>query len=295
MHDDGPGGPHGGDKPARAARPSPRDWDAASYHELSHPQFTWGLRVLERVALRGDERALDAGCGSGRLTAELLRRLPAGRVVASDVSENMARAAAVTLASERPRCDVVCADLLRLPFRGAFDLVFSTATFHWIRDHRRLFSSIAAALRGDGRLEAQCGGGPNLRRVHDRALALMCTPAFQPHFEHWEEPWVFPTPDAAAARLRDAGFADVQCWIVEAPTYFDDATSYRQFLETVVMRPFLARLPTARQRNRFLDLLTETAAREDNTFLLDYWRLNISAGKSLRRRRSPSGPSTASP
>jgi trans-aconitate 2-methyltransferase len=48
-----------------------------------------GLKVLNRLELQGDETVLDAGCGTGRLTAELLRRLPRGQVVALDVSRNM--------------------------------------------------------------------------------------------------------------------------------------------------------------------------------------------------------------
>lgn len=273
-------------------RSSNREWDADGYTRISGPQFSWGLRVLERLALKGDEHALDAGCGSGRLTTELLRKLPRGWLVGCDLSENMVRAAAVTLEHEHPRRHaVVRADLVALPFRDSFDLVFSTATFHWIRDQQRLFESIFAALRTHGRLEAQCGGGANLRRIHDRALALARTPSFQPYFGSWTEPWEFATPDAAAARLRDAGFADVQCWIAPAPTRFADATAFREFLEKVVMRPFLARLPTVELRHRFLDTLTAAAAQDSPAFVLDYWRLNISAGKTLTRRR----PSAISP
>lgn len=54
------------------------DWDAPRYHRVSNPQLGWGLRVLERLPLRGDETVMDAGCGTGRLTAELLQRLPRG-------------------------------------------------------------------------------------------------------------------------------------------------------------------------------------------------------------------------
>ena len=53
-----------------------REWDAETYDAVSDPQFSWGMEVLERLELRGDEAALDAGCGSGRVTAELVERLP---------------------------------------------------------------------------------------------------------------------------------------------------------------------------------------------------------------------------
>src|SRR5438552_3077344 len=63
------------------------EWDASAYHRLSDPQFQWGLRVLEKLAPTEDERILDVGCGSGRLTAELAART--GRVIAVDRSAAM--------------------------------------------------------------------------------------------------------------------------------------------------------------------------------------------------------------
>src|ERR1700687_3466733 len=55
---------------------SETDWNAVAYDDLSEPMFEWGLAVLETLELHGDERVLDAGCGSARLTEELLRKLP---------------------------------------------------------------------------------------------------------------------------------------------------------------------------------------------------------------------------
>jgi trans-aconitate 2-methyltransferase len=66
-----------------------REWDAQTYDEVSDPQFNWGMEVLERLELRGDETVVDAGCGSGRVTEQLLERLPNGRVIAVDGSSAM--------------------------------------------------------------------------------------------------------------------------------------------------------------------------------------------------------------
>jgi trans-aconitate 2-methyltransferase len=255
--------------------PSAKEWNAAAYHVVSEPQFAWGLRVLERLSLDGDEHVLDAGCGSGRLTKELASRVPDGLIVGCDLSENMTRAAAQTLGTSA--APVVCADLTALPFRGAFDAVFSTATFHWIHDHDRLFAELRGALRGRGRLEAQSGGGPNLAAVHARADALASLPAFRPHFATWREPWHFPTAEDTDACLRRAGFANARCWLERAPTTFADAERYRAFIEAVVMRPYLARISDPELRAKFLERLVGAAAGDDPPFTLDYWRLNISA------------------
>src|SRR5512143_436300 len=67
----------------------PREWDAVAYDALPLPHERWGRGVLERLPLRGNERVLDVGAGTGRDTAALLQRLPRGHVVAVDASERM--------------------------------------------------------------------------------------------------------------------------------------------------------------------------------------------------------------
>jgi trans-aconitate 2-methyltransferase len=67
--------------------------------------------------LRGDETVLDAGCGTGRLTASLRDLLPRGRVIGLDLSENMLRQARTHLLSDPgARVGFVCSDLVQLPF-----------------------------------------------------------------------------------------------------------------------------------------------------------------------------------
>ena len=61
--------------------PPVREWDAASYQRVSVPHEEWAKALLERLPLQGGETVLDAGCGTGGVTAKLLDRLPSGRVI----------------------------------------------------------------------------------------------------------------------------------------------------------------------------------------------------------------------
>jgi trans-aconitate 2-methyltransferase len=252
------------------------EWNAESYHRVSSPQTTWGRRVLSRLTLRGDERVIDAGCGTGRLTGELMARLPDGRLIAIDRSWNMLLTARANLRPDfGSRIAYVRVELPLLPFSGWADLVFSTATFHWIRDHESLFRQIHAALRSGGRLFAQCGGGPNLREAHRLAEDVMRREPFEPYFRDWSGVWEFSTADEAAGRLHAAGFVDVETSLEPAPTTLADEASYREFVTTVIYNPHLERIPAGPLRLRFIDEVTAAAARQNPPFTLDYWRLNL--------------------
>lgn len=253
-----------------------REWNSSVYHRISGPQVTWGKKVLARLQLRGNEVVLDAGCGTGRLTAELLEALPNGRVVGMDLSRNMLSSARQHLRSDFGiRLNLAMCDLLHLPFDHSFDVIVSTAAFHWVLDHDRLFANLHHALIQGGRLEAQCGGGPNIARLRDRANGLMATPKFAPYFAGFREPWLFQNAEEAATALERAGFADVETSLESAPTPLDDARHFREFVPNIILRRHLQNLPSEELREEFMEELTRQAANDDPPFLLDYWRLNL--------------------
>ena len=257
-----------------------REWNAETYHRVSNPQFDWGTVVLARLPLDGHECVLDVGCGTGRLTERLVERLPRGRVVGIDQSSNMVRVAREYLEPHGNRIQLVVADASALPFFEQADAVFSTATFHWVLDHPRLFRSLHDVLKPGGRVVAQCGGAQNLARIHHRTVMLMEDSRFATHFSNWSEPWEFADAETTARRLTAAGFEGVTTSVEQSPVLFPDADTYRTFITNVICRPHLAHLPDAPSRDAFLDELTRQAAADEPKFELDYWRLNMEARRS---------------
>jgi len=256
----------------------PVEWDAGTYHRVSTPQVSWGQNVLSRLPLSGSETVIDAGCGSGRLTAELLDRLPNGQVIAVDRSQNMLAEASIHLKPRYgERVSFIQTDILDLVLPEPVDAVFSTATLHWVRDHPRLFQTLFAALKPGGRLVAQCGGGPNIARLQDRAEALLDSPRFRNDAAGWIDPWEFATPEVTRERLTGAGFIDVDTGLEAAPTSFADAAAFREFVRSVVLRTHLDALPDEASRDAFMDEIATLAASDGPPFTLDYWRLNLAA------------------
>lgn len=254
---------------------SSREWNSDAYHRLSEPQVSWGKKVLSRLRLRGAEAVLDAGCGTGRLTAELLDALPRGRVVGVDLSQNMLKSAREHFAHFKPRANFVLCDLLRLPFVDCFDGIVSTAAFHWVLDHDQLFANLRRALVPEGWLEAQCGGGPNLFCLRERAGELAATGKFTSFFAGFHEPWLFQNAEGAAQTLLRAGFVEVETSIEAAATILNGAEQYNEFVRNIVLRRHLENIPSEQLRAEFMAELTDRASADNPPFSLDYWRLNL--------------------
>jgi trans-aconitate 2-methyltransferase len=247
-----------------------RDWDAGTYDRVSEPQVAWAREVIERLELTGDEAILDAGCGSGRVT-ELLRQLvPRGRVVAVDGAESM-----VALARKRlgPDLEVRHCDLLELELAEPVDLVFSTAVFHHVSDHERLFAHVRAALRPGGRLVAQCGGAGNTARFRAKADAVARREPYATHLRDMGTPWNFVGPPETEARLVGAGFAEARCWLEPRPIEIADPGEARAFMRTVLLNYHVQRLP-AELGDRFI---ADVARAAGEPLRVDYVRLNIEA------------------
>ncbi len=205
---------------------------------------------------------LDVGCGTGRVTEHLARLVPAGRVLAIDASEDM-----VALARERlgERAEVRRCDVLDLDLDAEVDVVFSTATLHWVTDHDALWPVLARALKPGGRLEVQCGGEGNIenvREVIDEAAATVTSEL------DGFSPWTFASPEETERRLADAGFTEIKCWLAEEPAYPEETEA---FVRTSILAAHLERLPEE-DREPFV-----AAVMQRVRLPLDYVRLNVSA------------------
>jgi trans-aconitate 2-methyltransferase len=244
-----------------------RDWDAAAYDRLSDAQFAMGREVMARLDLRGDESVLDAGCGSGRLTAELVRCLPDGRVLAVDGSPSMAAAARERLGGS---AEVFVGDLVSLELDEPVEAIFSNATFHWIADHDALFARLRAALVPGGRLAAQFGADGNIAEVQEAIDRVIVDDPHAAPLKGWTGPWNFATPAQAARRLHDAGFVDVWTWRTWVRVEPDEPEDY---FATVVLGAHLDRLAPER-RAAFTAAVLE---RLERPVAVRYARLNVLA------------------
>ncbi|MFL5816458.1 MAG: class I SAM-dependent methyltransferase [Conexibacter sp.] len=211
-----------------------REWDAPAYDRLNAPMNERGNDAVARLQLRGDETVLDAGCGTGEVTATLLERLPRGRVIALDGSRQMLDAARERFADDA-RVSYVYADLGEpLPLEQPVDAIVSTSTFHWVLDHDALFHHLAAVLKPGGQLVVDCGGAGNIAEVLDVLREL----------GHPDHPWNYAGVEETEAQLAAAGFDRMDVRLVPRVTRFAPE-QLEPFLTTVALRTYATELGPA--------------------------------------------------
>ena len=239
----------------------PHEWDAAAYDALPLPHEDWGRRVLDRMRLRGDERVLDAGCGTGRDAAALLQRQPDVRLVCLDASERMLAQARERLGE---RAEFVRADLDQpLHLHEPVDAVMSVAAFHWVPDHDRLFAHLAAVMLPGARLTSDCGGQGQLSVLDAALVEVTGQPKIATAFKGVAE---------TRASLDAAGFDVEDVRLREDPQRFQDAARLEAYLAAVNLSGYLADLP-AEQHAAFVRRVREAMTEP----VLDYVRLEIDA------------------
>lgn len=148
-------------------------------------------RCLAELALRGEERVLDVGCGLARFSLEMAKAGPGVRVLAIERDENQLRGARAALAaSGLERIELRGGDAYDLPLEegewGSFDLVWARFLLEHVEDPGRVVRSLVRAARPGGRI-VLCDDDHDLLRL-------------DPPVESVSELW-----DAYTASYRDHG------------------------------------------------------------------------------------------
>jgi SAM-dependent methyltransferase len=258
------------------------DWNAGLY-DASHA-FVWefGRDLVALLGPQPGERILDAGCGTGHLTAEIAQS--GARVLGVDRSEAM-----IAQARENfPLLEFETRDLRALPYQAEFDAVFSNAVLHWVHPPERAAGALARALKPGGRLVCEFGGHGNVLVLVECAYrALRQLGVGEP--ERFN-PWYYPGVAEYASVLERCGIEVTFAHLFDRPTLLQDGergirTWFDMFGERL-MEPL-----TDGRREEFLRLVAGYAAPRllrDGQWFADYRRLRI-AGRKLPRTESLQG------
>lgn len=251
-------------------------WDAEVYDRIGTPMRGWAQQVIDDLRLHGDETVLDAGCGSGSVTLDLLARLPRGKIYAVDASAEMIASLRRQIEEHQvPNVVPIEASLTDFTLPEQVDCVFSNAVFHWIPDDAALFGCLHRATKPGGRLRAQCGGYGNNRHVLEAVAAVQQEERFARHLGDFRDTKTYRRPEDAQAALERAGWRDVRASLFEAPVPFEHDDDAALYVMTILLRDHVARLPAERRAEYARAVVAEAKRRHGAPYVADYVRLDL--------------------
>jgi len=181
-------------------------WNASEYEKHSSAQLEWARELIQKLDLKGHESVLDIGCGDGKVTAEIGRYLSEGTVIGIDSSDAMIDLATLKFPeAEFPNLSFIRMDAREISYKNQFDVVFSNAALHWVRDHQSILRGVAASLKQSGRLLFQMGGKGNAEGIIEIIHCLIKEDRWKSYFQDFEFPYGFYGPDEYRIWLDQSG------------------------------------------------------------------------------------------
>jgi trans-aconitate methyltransferase len=253
------------------------EFDGKKYETASAHQREWGEGLIAGLGLKGHEHVLDLGCGDGTLTAQIAEHVPRGSVVGLDASQGMIETA---LPKTRDNLEFVRQDINTLAFVDRFDVVFSNATLHWIKDHRRLLANVRQALRDGGRIRFNFAGDGNCSHFFTVIREAMAHDDFAVHFGAFEWPWYMPAVDEYRTLAESCGLQGVEVWGANADRAFPDEASMIRWVDQPSLVPFRTHVPEVDWddfRSFVVSRMIEATKQEDGTCFETFRRVNVAA------------------
>lgn len=255
------------------------EFDGRKYERASAHQKEWGAALIDELLLRGTEHILDLGCGDGVLTARLADLVPKGQVVGIDVSSGMIEAAQP---KARPNLHFLRMDIKDLRLSGTFDVIFSNATLHWVKEHEPLYGNVCRMLRPGGRIRFNFAGDGNCFHFIGVIREAMLQPAFSSCFAGFAWPWYLPAVSGYAALVEASGLQEVRVWGETADRFFADAEAMIRWIDQPSIVPFLACVAEVQKRD-FRDYVVQRMIEEtqqgDGRCFETFRRMNVFARK----------------
>ncbi|MFZ0961817.1 MAG: methyltransferase domain-containing protein [Terriglobia bacterium] len=253
------------------------EFDGKKYAAASTHQKEWGAKLIAELDLQGSERILDLGCGDGALSAQMADLVPHGEVVGIDASRGMIAAAQP---KERKNLRFFLLDINELDYAEQFDVVFSNATLHWIKDHQRLLQNVRQALRKGGRLRFNFGGQGNCSHFFSVVREALRAKEFAPHFAGFAWPWYMPSVEEYSALVEASGWEQGRVWGEYADRYFADAEEMIRWIDQPSLVPFLPHVPESDRpafREYVIKGMIEETQQDDGRCFETFRRINVSA------------------
>ena len=226
-------------------------WNSGDYARHSAAQYRWAEEMIGKLQLQGEEAVIDIGCGDGKVTAMIASHLKGGSVTGIDSATGMIALALKNYPSvEYPNLSFAMRDVTALDFDNRFDVAFSNATLHWVKDQPSALRGIRRALKRPGRILFQMGGKGNAQDIIETVTELMGTEKWRAYFDGFSFPYVFCSPSEYEQWLIDAGLSPVRAELIPKDMTQEGRGGLAGWIRTTWL-PYTERIPES-ERARFI-------------------------------------------
>lgn len=247
-------------------------WNSELYNDKHGFVAEYGKALVEKVPNNKNQTILDLGCGTGSLTYELSKKCK--KVIGIDSSSDMLEKAK-SLYSE---IEFYKIDALDIAFEDSFDIVFSNAVFHWIKNQKVLLTKIYTSLRSNGKLICEFGASGNIETIENSFAKITRKYGYT-----YQSNMYFPTKDEYKSLLESIGFNVQEITVYERPTPLDNEIyGLRNWIKQFLQRD-LSKFPDNIQEKIIQDVEVDIKDKLWNgtNWVADYVRIQVIASKNI--------------
>ena len=261
------------------------EFDGEKYKKASSHQKEWANKILGEFNLNGNESILDLGCGDGTITNQLAEMVPQGNVVGIDASEGMIK----TALDGKKHQNIIFAriDIDEIKYIDEFDLIFSNATLHWVKDHKKLLKNVFKALKCNGTIRFNFAADGNCSYFYQVIKQAMTEEKYSNYFKEFTWPWFMPTIEAYQHLAQESDLSKIEVWGENADRNFENSDVMIKWIDQPSIVPFLKCIPEAEKnnfRNYVVERMIEKTKNEDGTCFETFRRVNIRAIKLQKNK-----------
>ena len=232
------------------------EWNAHEYEKHSQGQQKWARELIEKISLKGTENVLDLGCGDGKVTAEISKVVSKGSIIGVDNSAGMINLATDKYTSAKyPNLSFQEMDAGNLKFNDRFDLIFSNAVLHWVKDQKPVIKGMFKSLKKGGRVLIQMWGKGNAAAIVEVLSELRAEKRWHSYFNRFSFPFYFPGINEYEALLIDCRFKLNRIELIPKKKDHLGIESLKGWIRTTWL-PYTQRVPE-KEREKFIDIVSK--------------------------------------
>jgi len=261
------------------------EFDGKKYKKAATHQKEWGNKLISKLELQGNEKILDLGCGDGFLTVELAKRVPQGFVLGIDSSQGMLE---IAQNNKKDNLEFLLMDINKIDLSKKFDIIFSNATLHWVKDHYRLWQKIFTLLNDNGLVcfnFAADGNCSNLLKITRKLIKL---PEYRVFFDKFEWPWFMPRLKDYKIILNNFNFSKLEIWEENADRFFPNKKALIAWIDQPSLVPFLKCIENDNAkkefRNQAIQYMLKSTLQKDGRYFETFKRINVKIKSSKYRQ-----------